>query len=247
MLRQFAFVALLVVAQACPTTSTSGCAADGWRGCSVIVLGRVARAPAPRFSGVTDAESFVMDVEHAYKGTAAHCRIAFAYAQSHERVPLRPGMRYLVLLRTPQDRQDERDPPTNCMSMLRMGAAYPADDVQFKDVEAGLCTLLTYERLPQDNRKDFLVKNLGNTNKYVRIFFEREILMARLQEAIPYYQQKMSQATTEREKLDLISKLRCLDAPGVKETLRAWLADPAFRDKPAVKEALNSLHGQSRR
>ncbi len=247
MFRQLTFMALLVLSQSCPATSTSGCAADGWRGFSVIVLGRVDRSPAPRFSGVTDAESFVIEVEKAYKGTAAHCRIAFAYAQPRYPGPVNmtPGVRYLVLLRTLQARQDEHDPPTNCISILRMGTAYPVDDVQFKDVEAGLCTLLAYESVPRDGRKDFLIKNLGNTNKYVRVFLEGEILMAQLQEAIPYYQQRLSQATTESEKLDLIADLRCLGAQDVKETLCAWLADPAFKDKKEVIEEMNKLGDKS--
>ncbi|MCC5790287.1 MAG: HEAT repeat domain-containing protein [Opitutales bacterium] len=98
---------------------------------------------------------------------------------------------------------------------------------------------------PPPEMREFLIEQLSKENKYVHSLIQREILRNRLPEAIPYFQQKFSEAEGESQKLSALSKLRIFGEPGIREILISWLEDPEFSDKVGVIDQMIRLRDSS--
>jgi len=190
--------------------------AQAWDDASIVVLGqptsvRGSQQEAERGHGV-----YAMMIEKAFKGAKPASRLEFLdpYFRSTASLHILDGSRYLVFVQTAEDR-NRRPHPTNeslgdALSGLRV---IKVDDRNIGEIEAALATVKTFKTLPPQERKAFLLQNLAVTNAYSHTLIVREILTAQVKEAVPYFQQRLAQATNESEKLDLISSLRCLGAP----------------------------------
>lgn len=223
--------------------------AGAWSQSSVVVLVR------PQLDRVSDLEIidaergyYSMNAQRAYKGGQAGDRIEFIdpFFRSTAGLSIQEGSNYVVFVQTIEDRKKRPHPATKSLGPALTGlCALKVNDETLAEVEAGIMIIKEYETLPPQDRKAFLLQNLAVTNAYSHTFIVREILVEGVKEAIPYFQQKLSQATNEADRLDLIAKLRCLGDPSVKDKLLAWLADDSFRRKVEIVEEIVRLKDAS--
>jgi hypothetical protein len=244
-------IVLLFMSSRCFASGYQGDLAEAWGRASIVVLGRpqivhtVDNALENR-RGVSGTYRVV--VQQAYKGAKPDDKLEFIdpFCRSTAGLWIREGETYLIVLQSKDDRKKHPHPATNKLGDVLTGLrVFKVNDTNLAEIEAGIATVRTYESLTPKDRKAFLLQNLAVTNAYSHRLIVREIIKARITEAIPFFQQQLSQATTEVDKLRLISNLRCLGDPGVKATLLSWLADDSFHRKREVIDALVNLKDKS--
>lgn len=222
--------------------------AQAWTGASIVVLGQPALVPGSQPEAEPGRGLYSMTIERAYKGAKSESRIEFldTYFQSTASLNILDGSRYLAFIQTLDDRKRSQHPATENLGAALTGLrVLKVTDETFKEVEAGIATIRAYETLAPQDRKAFLLHNLPLGNAYSHTLIVREILHARINEALPYFQQRLSQTTNETDRLDLIANLRCLGDPSVKGMLLSWLADDSFKQKVQVIEELVRLKDTS--
>ena len=221
---------------------------DAWHKTSIAVLGcpKMERKPWSLLHG--EPGIYTIYVEKAYKGGKTGSSIKFIDKsfRSTASLHIQEESRYLVLIQTQDDRKKRPYPGDEKLGNAMVGLrVYKVNDANLAELEAGIATVKEYASLAQQDQKAFLLQNLTVKNKYTHTLIVREILKARIKEAIPYFQQRLSQATNEGDKLRIISKLRCLGDPGVKAIYLSWLADNSFQRKWEIIEEMVRLKDKS--
>lgn len=93
-------------------------------------------------------------------------------------------------------------------------------------------------------KKDFLLSNLKTSNPYLKNLIEYELIMLKVDEAVPYYKKLLNRGS-EDERLRAASELRCIQSPYVDpylgEILVKWLKDPHFKSKTDVINEIRRL------
>lgn len=231
----------------CFASGYQGDMGDAWKCSSIVVLGRLYMVGALGRALEQHRVTYVIDIEKTYKGTKTEGKIEFLDLHSHSTASLYllDDARYLVFIQTREDREQHFTNGEGIGTSLTGLRAFKVDDTNLNEVEAGMDTVKTYyEVLSPGDRNKFLLENLSRENVYTRSFIVREILRAKIREAVPHFQQKLSQAKDEKEKLNLVANLRCL-GENVRGTLLLWLDDDSFLKKPQVIEELVRLHDKS--
>ena len=109
------------------------------------------------------------------------------------------------------------------------------------EIKRAIALYQTYQKVKDlDERRSYLLQQLEKPNRYVARYFLREILVNKMVEAIPHFQEKLKQASSERDKLNQAANLRCLGV-NIRPQLLAWLKDPDFKTKAEVIEELVRL------
>ncbi|MBU0714728.1 MAG: HEAT repeat domain-containing protein [Verrucomicrobia bacterium] len=248
---------LLIMSARCFASGYYGDLADAWGNASIIVLGRpqIITTSIATVTVLTSGEAFerargtyVMDIQRTYKGAKLDGRIEFIdpHFRSTAALHIQKGEMYLVFLQTRDDRTKRPHPAEEGLGEAISGLrVFKVDDRNLAEIEAGIATVRTYETLAPPDRKAFLLQNLVFTNAYSHSLIVREILHAGIKEALPYFQQRLSQTTNETDRLDLLSTLRCLGDPSVKAILLSWLADDSFQNKSEIIRDLAFLKDPS--
>jgi len=206
-----------------------------------IVLGKVTYDTKSSVN-IRKDRRYIMDIKKVYKGGPLEDRIEFVVSRITDtsQIFFRDGENYIVFIRSPNDSRDE-ERGKGLIGFL----SFPVSTGNFEEVEAAIDIIKTYYTLEQHEQKKFLLKNLYIPNRYTTPMIEGEILRMRIKEAIPYFLGKLSQASTERKKLNGIAHLRCLGYPRVKETLHLYLNDDSFQLKGDVIEEMIKLNDRS--
>jgi hypothetical protein len=217
--------------------------ADAWNGAGIVVLGRPHASDDLPGDAERGWKRYVMDVELAVKGTLPPGPLRFIdqNVRTDASLHLREGATYLVFLATPGDLKFSNPSQEGIGTELFGISVFEVNKKNRETIEAGIAVMKTYPNLSQEDRKGFLLKNLPIENPYVHDLIVREILVARTPEAIPYFQQKLSGAIGEEDKIKQLSCLRCLGDPGVKATLIRWLNNDTFTRKADILEELIRL------
>jgi hypothetical protein len=241
-------IAFLVLPAVGFASGYMGDIARAWNDASIVVMGRPSLIPGPEEKWEMEQASYSMRIEKAYKGAKPDSQIEFLepYFRSTASLHIRDGSRYLLFIQTSNDRNEQRRNSRKKLGAVLSGlCAFRVTDATLPKIEDAIETVAKYETLGPLERKPFLLQHLSDTNDYSRSFIVREILIARIQEAIPHFQQRLAHATTEDKKLYEISNLRCLGDPGVKAILLSWLADHSFTQKREIVEELERLNDSS--
>lgn len=185
-----------------------------------------------------------MQVEKAYKGTASNIEFEDPNYNSAAEVCLSGDSKYLVFIQTKEDRNKHPygQDMNNSLTVLK---AIKVDKTNVSELETGISLIEKYINLPGADKKKLLLDNLPKDNRYIHSFIIREILQTKVTEAIPYFQQKLSQTNNEEEKLSLIGNLRCLGKIDIKNTLVTWLADDSFTKKSEIINELVRFNDKS--
>lgn len=244
----YALVIHLAILTFCRATGYRGDMAEAWSDASIVVLGQPSLVSGTPREVEQDRGLYAMDIEKAYKGATPGSQIEFLdeHFRSTASLYILNGVKYLVFILTAEDRAKHPHPTNEGLGVALSGLrVFKVDDRNMAEIEAGLATVRAFEALPPDERKAFLLQNLAVTNAYAHTLIVREILKAGVKEAIPYFQERLAQATNETDKLSLISYLRCLGAPGVKSVLLSWLVDDSFKHKVQTIEEMVRLNDAS--
>ena len=217
--------------------------ANAWKGASIVALGTV-----NEFEGVQQEGRYVMKVEKTYKGEAVPERLEFIdpYSGTESSLGILVGKRFLVFLQTAEDRKKQMLSPSDNLGAALSGLrAFPMSGKNIAAIEEAIKLIQTYQNLPPGEQKKFLLKNLSVQNPYVRPMIDFEVILARVTEAIPYYQNQFSRATEEDEKMRYVSALRILGAPEVKGILISCLTDDSIKSKTDVFEEMVRLQDKT--
>lgn len=240
-----AFLALPMVGSA---SGYMGDIARAWDDASIVVMGQPSLVPGPEEKWEMDRGLYSMRIEKAYKGAKPEDLIEFLdpFFRSSASLHIIDGSRYLVFVQTLDDRKATPHPATKKLGAVFSGlCAFRVTDATLPKIEDAIETVAKYETLGPLERKPFLLQHLSDTNDYSRSFIVREILIARIKEAIPHFQKRLSQAQSESEKLYELSSLRCLGDSSVKAILLSCLADDSFTQKVSIVEELVRLNDTS--
>lgn len=189
-----------------------------------------------------------MKVEKTYKGEAVSSPLEFIdpYNGTESALGITEGKRFLVFLQTAEDRKKLHFSESESQGKALSGLiAFPVSDENIAAIEEAINMTRTYQDLSPDEQKAFLLKNLPVQNPYIRPMIDFEIILAGVTEAIPYYQNQLSRAIEEEEKMRYISALRILGAPGLNRILIACLTDDSIKSKTDVFEEMVRLQDKS--
>ena len=222
--------------------------ANAWEGASIVALGTVNEFEGVQQQGTVEEGRYVMKVEKTYKGEAVPERLEFIdpYSRTDSSLGILEGKRFLVFLQTAEDRKKLMiSPSDNLGATLSALRAFPVRGQEIAAIEEAIKLIQTYQNLRPGEQKEFLLKNLSVQNPYVRTMIDFEVILARITEAIPYYQNQLSRATEEGEKMRYVSAQRILGAPGVKEILIACLTDDSIKSKTDIFEEIVRLQDKT--
>jgi hypothetical protein len=238
---------LLAVTSASNASGYRGDPAVAWNESSIVLLGR------PREVGPVDGAAnpghqfYEMEIEKAYKGQHINGSLTFfdPHFGSTASMNLQGGTRYVVFLQTRQDRDQASAPRSGelgeAVSVLK---ALKCNDKNLTEIEAAIQIIRTYETLAPAELKRFLLEKLPLENPYSNDLIVREIIHTRITEALPYFRQKLANATSETDRLNRLGLLRSLGEP-VRAILIEWLADDAFTKKAVIIEEMVKLNDKS--
>jgi hypothetical protein len=197
---------------------------DSWNKSSLVVLGKPVRE-----NNVIRGAVYSMEVAQIYKGEFTENSITFKDMIVACGVPVISGKTSLVFLAYRQEG----------WGVLN---AIEADKATQPDIEEGISAVKTFNALPPDAKKPFLLEQLKKNNPLIKSSILNEVLSAKYPEAMPYFREQPASAKTDAEKLSHAGSLRSLGAPEINAQIIGWLEDPDFTAKVQAIEDLVKAH-----
>jgi len=238
-----AIFSLLLLADDASASGYTGGFADAWERSWVAASGSVTfvGSKEDRISG--SEGKYRLQIDQCYKGTPENEPIVFydLHYQSSAGLHLTSGSNYLVFLQDSEGRNRSMVGANTNKNIISSLCAIKITDNTESEIKRATALYQTYQKVKDlDERRSYLLQQLEEPNRYVARYFLREILVNKMVEAIPHFQEKLKQASSERDKLDQAANLRCLGV-NIRPQLLAWLKDPDFKTKAEVIEELVRL------